>query len=61
MYLQLPTPQQGFEFFLVCVRLSNLLRLINLVRLDQRTNQIYILDGNEVEILINSTGKARIL
>lgn len=53
--------QQVFEFFLVCVRLSNLLLPINLVRLDERTRQIYVLAGNELEVLINPNGKARIL
>ncbi|HLP89771.1 MAG TPA: hypothetical protein VK184_14420 [Nostocaceae cyanobacterium] len=63
MYPDIPTPQQTREFFFVCVRLSNLLLPINLVRLDERTNQIYILAGQneEIEILIYPNGKIRLL
>ncbi|WP_442939485.1 DUF6888 family protein [Nostoc sp.] len=41
MYPQVPTGKQTVEVFLVCVRLSNVLQPINIVRLDERTNQIY--------------------
>ncbi len=45
MYPQVPIAKQTVEFFLVCVRLSNLVRQVNIVRLDERTNQIYLLAG----------------
>jgi hypothetical protein len=61
MYPQVPTAKQTVEFFLVCVRLSNLLQPINIVRLDERTNQIYILAGDEIEVLIYPNGKVRFL
>ncbi|WP_442949983.1 DUF6888 family protein [Nostoc sp.] len=32
MYPQVPTAKQTVEFFLVCVRLSNVLQPINIVR-----------------------------
>ncbi|WP_375471392.1 DUF6888 family protein [uncultured Nostoc sp.] len=52
MYPPVPTAKQTFEFFLICVRLSNVLLPINAVRLDERTNQIYVLAGEEIEVLI---------
>jgi hypothetical protein len=39
MYSEVPKAKQTFEFFLICVRLSNVLLPINAVRLDERTNQ----------------------
>ncbi|MCC5623427.1 hypothetical protein [Nostoc sp. CHAB 5715] len=47
--------------YLVCVRLSNVLLPINAVRLDERTNQIYVLAGEEIEVLIYPNGKVRFL
>ncbi|BAY08215.1 DUF6888 family protein [Calothrix sp. NIES-2098] len=61
MYPEIPTSKQTFEFFLVCVRLSNVLQPINVVRLDERTNQIYVLAGDETEVLIYPNGKVRFL
>ncbi|MCC5598116.1 DUF6888 family protein [Nostoc favosum] len=61
MYPEVPTAKQTFEFFLVCVRLSNVLLPINAVRLDERTNQIYVLAGEEIEVLIYPNGKVRFL
>lgn len=61
MYPEIPTPKQTFEFFLVCVRLSDVLQPINVVRLDERTNQIYVLAGDETEVLIYPNGKLRFL
>jgi len=61
MYPEIPTSRQTFEFFSVCVRLSNVFMPINVIRLDERTNQIYILAGESIEMLIYSNGKARTL
>ncbi len=61
MYPDIPTSKQTFEFFSVCVRLSNVFMPINVVRLDERTNQIYILAGESIEMLIYLNGKARTL
>jgi hypothetical protein len=61
MYPEVPTAKQTFEFFLVWVRLSNVLLPINAVRLDERTNQIYVLAGEEIEVLIYPNGKVRFL
>ncbi|WP_375501037.1 DUF6888 family protein [uncultured Nostoc sp.] len=61
MYPEVPTAKQTFEFLLVCVRLSNVLLPINAVRLDERTNQIYVLAGEEIEVLIYPNGKVRFL
>ncbi|MBD2417763.1 hypothetical protein H6G54_08590 [Anabaena cylindrica FACHB-243] len=57
----IPTQEQALKFFLVCVDLSNLLLTIELVRLDARTNQIYILASKDIEILIYPNGYVRIL
>ncbi len=61
MYPDIPTSKQTFELFSVCVRLSNVFMPINVVRLDERTNQIYILAGESIEMLIYLNGKARTL
>ncbi len=61
MYPEIPTSKQTLEFFLVCVRLSNVLQPINVVRLDEITNQIYVLAGEETEVLIYPNGKVRFL
>jgi hypothetical protein len=61
MYPDIPTSQQTFEYFAVSVRLSNVLLPINVVRLDERINQIYVLAGEETEILISPNGKVRFL
>lgn len=61
MYPEIPTSKQTLEFFIVCVRLSNVLLPINLVKLDERTNQIYVLAGEEVEVLIYPNGRVRFL
>ncbi|WP_442944479.1 DUF6888 family protein [Nostoc sp.] len=61
MYPQVPTAKQTVEFLLVCVRLSNVLQPINIVRLYERTNQIYILAGDDIEVLIYPNAKVRFL
>jgi hypothetical protein len=61
MYPKVPTSKQTFEFFSVCVRFSNVLLPINLVRLDERTTQVYVLAGEGIEVLIYPNGKARVL
>lgn len=52
-----PTVQQLETFFRICVQASNLLRNIELTRYDTRTQRIYLLVGNEIEIEILSNGE----
>ncbi|MGH8003064.1 MAG: DUF6888 family protein [Brasilonema sp.] len=53
----LPTPEQALVCFTLCQRLTNMYRPIFLVRLDERTGQIFILAGDETEIVIHRDGK----
>lgn len=52
----LPTTEQTLTCFILCQRLTSLYRSIFLVRLDERTEDIYILAGEETEILIDKHG-----
>lgn len=49
-----PTREQLKAFFDFCVRASNLLRNIELVRYDERTNRIVILIGENIQVEILS-------
>lgn len=53
----MPTTEQLKTFFRICVQASNLLRNIELTRYDTRTQRIYLLVGNEIEIEILSNGE----
>ena len=52
-----PTPQQLRSYYRMSVRMSNLLRPINLVRLDERTSRIVMLVGDTIEIEIYPNGE----
>ncbi|WP_442944452.1 DUF6888 family protein [Nostoc sp.] len=52
-----PTIDQLKAFFDFCVRASNLLRDIAIVRYDQRTNRIVILIGESIQVEILSNGE----
>jgi hypothetical protein len=52
-----PTIEQLKAFFDFCVRASNLLRDIVLVRYDERTNRIVILLGETIQVEILSNGE----
>lgn len=52
-----PTIEQLKAFFDFCVRASNLLRDIVLVRYDQKTNRIVILLGETIQVEILSNGE----
>lgn len=53
----MPTTEQLQTFFRICVRASNLLRNIELTRYDTRTQRIFVLVGNDIEIEILSNGE----
>ncbi|WP_339381978.1 MULTISPECIES: DUF6888 family protein [unclassified Calothrix] len=50
-----PTIEQLKAFFRLCIRVSNLLRNIELVRFDERTNRIVVLIGETIEVEILSS------
>jgi hypothetical protein len=52
-----PTIEQLKAFFDFCIRASNLLRDIVLVRYDERTNRIVILIGETIQVEILSNGE----
>ncbi len=52
-----PTTKQLRAFYSRCVRASNMLQPINVVRLDERTNCIYVLIGNTIQLEIYPNGE----
>lgn len=56
-----PTQEQLRESYRVCSNLTNMYLPIQLVRLDQRSEEVYILAGRELEFLIRPNGKVRVL
>lgn len=53
----MPTTEQLKTFFRICVQASNLLRNIEMTRYDIRTQIIFVLVGNDIEVEIFSNGK----
>ena len=52
----LPTSAQTFECFRICYQLTNLLLDISLVRMDERTSNIFILAGENLSVTIEPDG-----
>ncbi|MDJ0800583.1 MAG: hypothetical protein QNJ51_27885 [Calothrix sp. MO_167.B12] len=59
--MQEPTVEQAKELFRVCYQLTNMYCSIHLLRLDETTNRIYILAGQETQLEILANGKVRYL
>jgi hypothetical protein len=57
----LPSAEQTLECFRLCQQLTQMYLPIYLVRLDERTEDIVILAGEDVEIAIDRTGASKIL
>ncbi len=57
----MPTIEQLRSQYFQCVNITRFLIPINLIRLDKRTGNIYILAGNEIQIEILPNGKVRYL
>ncbi|MBW4616364.1 MAG: hypothetical protein KME21_24430 [Desmonostoc vinosum HA7617-LM4] len=55
-----PTIEQLKAFFDFCVRTSNLLQNIELVRYDERNKRIAVLVGQTIEVEILSSGEVLI-
>ncbi|EAZ91020.1 DUF6888 family protein [Crocosphaera chwakensis] len=52
----LPTNEQGQKCIYLSQSLTNTYQPIYLVRLDERDGQLFILAGNDIQILINRNG-----
>ena len=57
----MPTVEQLKAQYKQCVNVTRFMIPINLIRLDERTGNIYILVGNEIQIEILPNGKVRYL
>jgi hypothetical protein len=56
-----PTPEQTRECYRVCSELTKMFISVHIVRLDERTGEIYILAGDGLQALIRPNGKVRYL
>lgn len=54
-----PTPQQAARCFVLCQNLTKMYLPIFLVRLDERTGNVFLLAGEETEIVITRDGQWR--
>ncbi|MEH2329863.1 DUF6888 family protein [Nostoc sp.] len=52
-----PTPKQAISAIRVCAQLTRVYKGIDLVRLDERTRNVYILANNSIEAEIIPTGE----
>jgi hypothetical protein len=52
-----PTPKQAISAIRVCAQLTRVYKQIDLVRLDERTRNVYILANNSIEAEITPTGE----
>jgi hypothetical protein len=52
-----PTVEQTMQLFRICQQLTNMYLPIYLVRLDERTSNIIMLAGEEIEVYINPQGE----
>ncbi|PSB32270.1 DUF6888 family protein [Chlorogloea sp. CCALA 695] len=55
-----PSPQQLLALFQDSVFLSEALKSIHLVRIDERTNKVVILAGDSIQIEISQNGRREI-
>ncbi|WP_432205686.1 DUF6888 family protein [Synechocystis sp. PCC 7509] len=55
----MPTDAQILTCFILCQRLTMMYRPLYLVCLDKPTGEVFILAGEEMQILIDRTGKWR--
>ncbi|MBN3922025.1 MULTISPECIES: DUF6888 family protein [unclassified Nostoc] len=51
------TPKQAISAIRVCAQLTRVYKRIDLVRLDERTRNIYILANNSIEAEVTPTGE----
>lgn len=53
----LPTLEQIKTCFVLSVGVTSMYQSINLIRVDERTREIYFLAGEEIELVIFENGK----
>ncbi|MEH1796855.1 DUF6888 family protein [Nostoc sp.] len=51
------TPKQAISAIRVCAQLTRVYKRIDLVRLDERTRNVYILANNSIEAEVTPTGE----
>ncbi|MFK0732144.1 MAG: DUF6888 family protein [Gloeotrichia echinulata GP01] len=56
-----PTVEQAKELFRVCYQLTTMYCSIHIVRIDETTDRIYILAGEETQLEIFPNGRVRYL
>jgi hypothetical protein len=52
-----PTPKQAISAIRVCAQLTRVYKRIDLVKLDERTRNVYILANNSIEAEVTPTGE----
>ncbi|MCU0537718.1 MAG: hypothetical protein MUD14_27850 [Hydrococcus sp. Prado102] len=57
----MPTEIQAIRCFIMCQRITQMYLPLYLVRLDERTGDIFILAGEELQVLIDENGEITIL
>lgn len=57
----LPTVEQALKCVYLCQSLTTAYLSIDILRLDERTGEIFILSGKEIEILVSHDGNWRFL
>jgi hypothetical protein len=57
----MPTEIQAIRCFMMCQRITQMYLPLYLVRLDERTGDIFILAGEELQVLIDENGEITIL
>ncbi len=57
----MPTDKQAVSCFIMCQRITMMYLPISLVRLDERTNDIFILAGEDIQLLVDRDGDVTIL
>jgi hypothetical protein len=53
------TPAQAMTGIRLCHNITNMYRSIELIRLDERTGNLFVLVGEEIEIVISQNGQWR--
>ncbi|WP_016874192.1 DUF6888 family protein [Chlorogloeopsis fritschii PCC 9212] len=53
----LPTIEQAFACVRVCQMLSNLYKDIKLFRFDDKTGEVYILAGDDIQVIVYPNGE----
>ena len=55
----LPTAEQLKTCFVLSASITSMYQTINLIRIDERTKEIYFLAGEEIELVILENGDGR--